>query len=133
MRNIDFFILGNSIVCINFTNNVIADLEKVKKENIKIIHIFVFDESKIKRKSLIAIANACKRSKIKVILHIYSNQDKILIKNDIKGNCIFDKNFHFHLEKRPFEIKFNNNKKIRIEFNKIQILDGESIDLIFNN
>ena len=122
MRNIDFFILGNSIVCINFTNNIIVDLKKVKKENIKIIHIFVLDETKVKRNSLVAIANACKRNNIKIILHIYSTKDKMAIKNDIKGKCIFDKNFHFHFEKRPFEIKFNEEKKIKIEYNKISIL-----------
>lgn len=60
---------SNTVLAINYDNNVVCEIAKIKENNLNKLHIFIFDREKVNVKSLEVMAAYMRRAGKPLILH----------------------------------------------------------------
>lgn len=97
------FRFSNTILCIDFTKKVAAELNALDHEALNIVHIFAVNPDRIDADAIRAVSENARKRRIKVILHCFSEKDRNAIRKLLKG---IKKDVWFHLNLMTRDIFF---------------------------
>lgn len=114
-----FYKSANSFMCINFPQKMGQMIEDAYNDNLKSIHIMVFNTNDISERTLEGIINVCKRKHIHLIIHCFKYSDRQILRKKFKY-ITKNKYFHFQLIHK-FIFAFSSEKRIIVKHNYLRL------------